>query len=185
MTLNHHFHNDPPPGEGRLCAELLPLSAEDPHRDIMTPMPDVAVRPIEPADHDDWASLFAAYREYYELEDETEVIERVWGWIQDSAHETNALVAVVDGRVVGFAHHRPYARPSEGGKGLFLDDLFTLPALRGNGVGRALINRLAGIARENGCAKVRWVTASDNVVAQRLYDQVAEKTDWLTYDLLV
>lgn len=143
------------------------------------------VRPTEPADHDAWASLFAAYREFYELEEDHEVVERVWGWIQDPAHETDALVATVDDVVVGFAHHRFYARPSEGGRGLFLDDLFTSPDLRGNGVARALIERLADIARDGGCAKVRWVTAQDNVVAQRLYDRVADRTEWLTYDLVV
>lgn len=148
-------------------------------------MPDVVVRPIEPADHDAWAPLFAAYREFYELEDEPEVVERVWGWIQDADHEVNAQVAVVDGDVVGFAHHRLYARPSEGARGLFLDDLFTAPGLRGRGVGRALINRLADIARENGAAKVRWVTAADNAVAQRLYDDLAERTEWLTYDVVL
>jgi GNAT superfamily N-acetyltransferase len=145
----------------------------------------VDVRPIEPGDHDAWASLFAAYREFYEIDESSEAVERVWGWIQDPDHETRALVATVGGAAVGFAHHRIYARPAEGGKGLFLDDLFTLPDLRGQGVARALINRLTEIARENGCAKVRWVTAEDNVVAQRLYDQIAEKTTWLTYDLLV
>ncbi len=143
------------------------------------------VRPLEPADHDAWASLFAAYREFYGLDEDSEVIERVWGWLLDDEHESNALVAVLGERVVGFAHHRLYARPSEGGKGLFLDDLFTPRDLRGRGVGRALIIRLTEVAREHGCAKVRWVTASDNDLAQRLYDQVAEKTDWLTYDLLV
>lgn len=148
-------------------------------------MSDVVVRPIEPADRESWAPLFAAYREFYELEAEPAVVDRVWGWIQDPSHEVNAQVAVVDGDVVGFSHHRFYARPSEGGSGLFLDDLFTAPGLRGRGVGRALVNRLAEIAREHGAAKVRWVTAADNAVAQRLYDDLADRTGWLTYDLLV
>ncbi len=145
----------------------------------------VVVRPIESTDHDAWAPLFAAYRTFYELEDEPEVVERVWGWLQDPDHEENALVAVVDDGVVGFAHHRLYSRPSEGATGLFLDDLFTLAEVRGRGVARALINRLVELARERGAAKVRWVTAPDNTVAQRLYDDMAERTDWLTYDLLV
>ena len=68
---------------------------------------------------------------------------------------------------------------------MFLDDLFTAPETRGRGVGRALIGRPAEIAREQGCGKVRWVTAPDNRTAQRLYDDLAERTDWLTYDLLV
>ena len=145
----------------------------------------VVVRPVEPADHDLWAPLFAAYREFYELEDEPDVVDRVWGWIQDEAHEVNALVAEADGEIVGFAHHRGYARPAEGGAGLFLDDLFTAAHVRGQGVARALINRLAEIARERGAAKVRWVTAADNATAQLLYDDIAERTDWVTYDLLV
>jgi GNAT superfamily N-acetyltransferase len=153
------------------------------HDDQMTTA--VVVRPTEPADHAAWALLFAAYREFYEIEDEPEVVDRVWGWIQDEEHEVNALVAVVDGELVGFAHHRLYARPAEGGTGLFLDDLFTAPQVRGRGVGRALIDRLAELAREQGAAKVRWVTAPDNVTAQRLYDDMADRTEWLTYDLLV
>jgi GNAT superfamily N-acetyltransferase len=148
-------------------------------------MPDVVVRAIEPADHDSWAPLFAAYREFYELENEPEVVDRVWGWIQDPHHEVNAQVALVGDELVGFAHHRFYARPSEGGTGLFLDDLFTAPGQRGRGVGRALIGRLAELARERGATKVRWVTAADNTIAQRLYDDVADRTEWLTYDLLV
>ena len=145
----------------------------------------VVVRPVEPADHDAWAPLFAAYREFYELDEESDVVDRVWGWIQDEAHESNALVAEVDGEVVGFAHHRMYARPAEGGTGLFLDDLFTAAHVRGRGVARALIGRLADLARQRGAAKVRWVTAADNANAQRLYDDIADRTDWLTYDLLV
>jgi ribosomal protein S18 acetylase RimI-like enzyme len=68
---------------------------------------------------------------------------------------------------------------------LFLDDLFTEASVRGRGVGRALILRLAEIARGRGAAKVRWVTAHDNHTAQRLYDDVATRTDWVTYDLPV
>lgn len=146
---------------------------------------DVAVRPIEPADRSTWALLFAAYREFYELSPEPHVVEHVWGWIQDEQHETGALVAVVDHVVVGFAHHRFYARPTEGGTGLFLDDLFTVPSLRGRGVARSLIMGVAEIARKAGAAKVRWVTAADNVTAQRLYDDLAARTEWVTYDLAV
>ena len=98
----------------------------DRHDEQMTTA--VVVRPVEPADHDAWAPLFAAYREFYELDDEPDVVERVWGWIQDEAHEEDALVALSDGEMVGFAHHRMYARPAEGGTGLFLDDLFTAAA---------------------------------------------------------
>ena len=150
-------------------------------------MTEVVVRDLEPGDREAWRRLFAAYREFYECDpaDHERVLERVWGWLGDDAHELGGLVAVVDDAVVGFAHHRSYSRPCEGETGLFLDDLFADASTRGRGIGRALIVRLTEIARERGAAKVRWVTAPDNHTAQRLYDDIAERTDWLTYDLLV
>ena len=146
---------------------------------------DVEVRDLQDGDREAWRRLFAGYREFYECEPSEQVLDQVWGWLHDPDHELGGLVATLDGRVVGIAHHRSYVRPSEAESGLFLDDLFTDAEARGRGVGRALIVRLTEIARERGATKVRWVTAPDNHTAQRLYDQVATRTGWLTYDLLV
>jgi GNAT superfamily N-acetyltransferase len=153
---------------------------------MMTSMSnEVVVRPIEPGDHDAWERLFHAYRTFYEYDEQQDVVDRVWGWINDDTQETNALVALVDDQVVGFAHHREFARPSSGKRGLYLDDLFTQPDVRGKGVGRALITRLGEMAKERGFNKVRWITAQDNHTAQRLYDDLAERTTWVTYDYRV
>jgi GNAT superfamily N-acetyltransferase len=153
---------------------------------MMTSMSnEVVVRPIEPGDHDAWERLFHAYRTFYEYDEQQDVVDRVWGWINDDTQETNALVALVDDQVVGFAHHREFARPSSGKRGLYLDDLFTQPDVRGKGVGRALITRLGEMAKERGFNKVRWITAEDNHTAQRLYDDLAERTTWVTYDYRV
>jgi GNAT superfamily N-acetyltransferase len=146
---------------------------------------DVVVRPLQPADHDAWQRLFHAYRTFYEYDVDQDVVDRVWQWIHDGTNEVNALVAEVDGEVVGFAHHREFARPSSGKRGLHLDDLFTRPDVRGKGVGRALINHLGELAKDRGMNKVRWITAADNATAQRLYDDMAERTTWVTYDLRV
>jgi GNAT superfamily N-acetyltransferase len=142
----------------------------------------VVVRPIEQGDHAAWEQLFHAYRTFYEYDEEQDVVDRVWAWIHDDTHETNALVALVDDEVVGFAHHREFARPSSGKRGLYLDDLFTRPDVRGKGVGRALIRALGEMAQWRGYDKVRWITAEDNHTAQRLYDELAERTSWITYD---
>jgi GNAT superfamily N-acetyltransferase len=145
----------------------------------------VVVRPIEQGDHVAWQQLFHDYRTFYEYDEDQDVVDRVWGWIQDEGHETGALVATSDGEVVGFAHHREFARPSSGKRGLYLDDLYARPDVRGQGVGRAMITALGDMARRQGYDKVRWITAEDNLTAQRLYDGLAEKTSWLTYDYRV
>jgi len=54
---------------------------------------------------------------------------------------------------------------------------------RGRGVGRALIEALADRGRNEGWLRLYWQTARDNETAQKLYDKLAERTDWLRYDL--
>lgn len=82
--------------------------------------------------------------------------------------------------MIGLAHYRRFARPSTGSVGLWLDDLFTDPEHRGNGIGRILINTIADLSKRNDCSIVRWITAADNLPGQRLYDTLAIKTTWIT-----
>jgi GNAT superfamily N-acetyltransferase len=141
-----------------------------------------AVRAIRASDRDEWARLFRAYREFYELTPDDGVIERVWSWLNNDEHEVNAFVATSTDALVGFAHYRRFARPSAGSVGMYLDDLFVDPTVRGGGVGRALISAVSALADQEGCTVVRWITSDDNVTARRLYDSVATATKWVTYD---
>lgn len=143
---------------------------------------EITVRPTDPADEARWRELFRAYREFYKLPASEEVVSRVWNWIQDPHSECWGLVAELEGQVVGIAEHRKFIRPSTGSVGIWLDDLFTDPAVRGKGVGRALIERLQEMAAAEGCSVVRWITADDNHQAQALYDTLAKRTNWVTYD---
>ena len=143
----------------------------------------VTVRPAIAADEAQWRDLYSAYREFYALEPDSVVVSRVWSWITDAAHETNALVAVDgNGAIGGLAHIRRFARPSSGSTGLWLDDLFTRPDLRGGGIGRALLDAVSAIAEEEQLSVVRWITNENNATARRLYDTVATATKWVTYD---
>ena len=148
----------------------------------MTTSQSPTIRPTAPADEARWKELFRAYREFYRLEPSEEIVSRVWSWITDPDHEVQSLVAEADGTIVGIADYRRFSRPSTGSVGIWLDDLFTDPQARGRGPGRALISRLQEIAAVEGCSVVRWITADDNAQAQVLYDDVAKKTNWLTYD---
>lgn len=140
------------------------------------------VRPLEPGDETRWRELFRAYRDFYRLPESEEVISRVWGWLTDPAHECEALVVESAGHVVTIGHYRRFSRPSAGTVGIWLDDLFTAPEARGKGSARALIARLTEIAGAEGRSVVRWITSDDNHQAQALYDQVAHRTRWVTYD---
>lgn len=60
---------------------------------------------------------------------------------------------------------------------VLMNDLYVVPAARGQGVGRALIEASAAVARERGAYRLTWVTAPDNEAAQRLYDSTGAKRE--------
>lgn len=132
---------------------------------------------------EDWDRLYAGYAAFYKVEQTAAMRDTVWGWIQDPAHEVKALVAEDEaGRAIGLAHYRPFARPLRALHGGFLDDLFVDPAQRGARVADALILALAEIGKAKGWNVIRWITADDNYRGRGVYDRVATRTTWITYD---
>ncbi|PVZ94874.1 GNAT family N-acetyltransferase [Amnibacterium flavum] len=146
----------------------------------------VTIRPVEQGDFFAWYGLYAGYADFYEEPLTDDRAMRVWAWLFSDDFATHGLVAVDgDGELVGLAHIRSFERPLAGEIGLYLDDLFVREDKRGTGVGRTLIDAVAAEAKKNGQKTVRWITAEDNATARALYDQVAKKTAYVTYDLTV
>lgn len=142
------------------------------------------VRPVIAADRSAWDRLYAAYAEFYAVAQTPEQREIVWGRLSDPEHEVSALIlAGDDDQPVGFAHYRPFARPLAASTGCYLDDLFVDPGHRGGGGARLLIDGVRERARQNGWTVVRWITADDNYRARSVYDRMAKRTAWITYDM--
>lgn len=142
----------------------------------------LVVRPVAARDAARWRELFAAYGAFYGTTFAPAVLDGVWAWLMDDAHPVHALVAERDGVVIGFAHVRDQPDTFTAGPGWFLDDLFTDPSSRGAGAATALLGAIEEHARAEGGGTVRWITAADNAAAQRLYDRVATRTTWVTYE---
>ena len=145
-------------------------------------MTETLVRPLAESDEARWRELFTAYGVFYETAFGDDVLDGVWVWLMDPAHEVAALVAEDAGRLVGFAHIRRTADTFTAGPGWFLDDLYVVPESRGSGVARALIERGYADAEAAGGGTFRWITADDNTTAQRLYDRIATRSRWVTYE---
>lgn len=149
-------------------------------------MTEPVIRPLAPSDHDAWRALFTAYGVFYETDFSAAVLDGVWAWLMDATHEVSALVADLEGSsgqtLVGFAHLRRLHDTFTAGPGWSLDDLYVAPEHRGAGVARALIAACDATAHAAGGGTLRWITASDNSTAQRLYDTVATRTTWVTYE---
>ena len=133
-----------------------------------------------------WEAHYASYAAFYKVTQTAVMRATVWSWIMDPTHETEALVAEDDaGRAIGLAHFRAFARPLSASTGGFLDDLFVDPGLRGQRVADALIEAVTDIGRERGWSVLRWITADDNYRGRGVYDRLAKRTFWITYDKAV
>ena len=143
----------------------------------------VTVRATTLADHAGWAPLYAGYAEFYGVTQTEAMRATVWAWLNDPAHPVKGFVAERAGQLIGLAHYPPFSRPLSATTGVYLDDLFVDPAARGSGAADALILAIRQEARKNGWSVVRWITAEDNARARKVYDRLAVKTKWVTYDL--
>ena len=78
------------------------------------------------------------------------------------------LLAEHDGQTAGYALYF-FSYSTWVGPGLFLEDLFVEPELRGLGIGKLLLERVAAIAMEKGCARLQWAVLDWNTPAIEFY----------------
>jgi len=79
------------------------------------------------------------------------------------------LMAEHDGKAAGFALYFFNYSTWLGRPGIYLEDLFVEPELRGLGIGKALLERVAAIAVEKGCQRFEWAVLDWNTPAIEFY----------------
>jgi len=95
------------------------------------------------------------------------------------------LLALEEGEPVGFAVFFHNFSTWLGRPGLYLEDLFVRPEKRGKGYGRALLERLAQIARERGCGRMEWAVLDWNDPAIQFYRKLGAQPmdEWTVFRL--
>ncbi len=95
------------------------------------------------------------------------------------------IIAEWDGEPVGFAlffhnYSTFLAQP-----GIYLEDLFVKPEARGRGVGKALLARLAAIAKSRNCGRLEWAVLNWNQPSIEFYERLGAKPmdEWKVYRL--
>ncbi|MEP2642151.1 GNAT family N-acetyltransferase [Roseobacter sp.] len=148
----------------------------------MTQHSRVSVRPLRADDKTQWAALWTAYLAYYETSRPTAhfdlYFDRLLG---DDPQDFTALVAQVDGRLVGLTHFLFHRHGWSDENVCYLQDLYADPAVRGQGVGRALIEAVYAAADTAGAPGVYWLTQDFNATARKLYDRIGVKTPFIKY----
>lgn len=150
--------------------------------------PEIRIRPVERADHARWLPLWNGYNEFYGRSGPTalapEITATLWTRFFDESEPVHGLVAERGGELLGLAHYLFHRSTTAIGQNCYMQDLFTVPAARGTGVGRALIARVAELAKEAGAPRLYWQTHESNATAMQLYDRVAEKSGFLVYRIV-
>jgi GNAT superfamily N-acetyltransferase len=145
----------------------------------------VKIRDISPSDHEQWLPLWDGYNAFYGRSGPTalptEITATTWKRFFDDHEPMHALVAELDGHLVGLTHYLFHRSTTLLAPICYLQDLFTVPEMRRTGVGRALIEAVYRRAEHAGSARVYWQTHETNLVARRLYDQVAERSGFIVY----
>lgn len=145
----------------------------------------IQTRCITRDDHDAWLPLWQGYNAFYGRVGDTALPEAItaatWARFFNPIEPVFAVVAEAEGRVVGLAHYLFHRSTTRIEPVCYLQDLFTDPALRGRGVGRALIETVYRQAQVAGARRVYWQTQVTNQAGRALYDRVAKHLGFIVY----
>ena len=148
-------------------------------------MSEALIREIAKTDYVQWLPLWDGYNHFYGRSGPTalpdDITATTWARFFDEMEPVHALVAELNGRLIGLTHYLFHRSTTAIAPICYLQDLFTSADARGKGVGRALIEGVYARARAAGAPRVYWQTHETNQTAQSLYNQVAEKSGFIVY----
>lgn len=141
---------------------------------------DIDIGPLRADECTAWLELAICYKAFYQTDLPVAQYEKVWRRLLDD-NGLHGLGARVDGKLVGIAHYvfQPNVWLDDV---CYLQDLYVDEAMRGKGVARALIGRVAEEAAECGASRLYWMTKEDNQTARALYDKLASFGGFIRYD---
>ncbi|MEA5575202.1 GNAT family N-acetyltransferase [Anabaena sp. UHCC 0451] len=131
---------------------------------------DLIVRFAKPSDSAVLFELIQGLAEYEKLSDAvTGNAQALKDHLFSEPKYIEAILAEVSGKVVGFALFFHNYSTFLTKPGIYLEDLFVLPEYRRQGIGKALLTKLAKIALERHCGRLEWSVLDWNVSAQKFY----------------
>lgn len=134
---------------------------------------------IRHATPDDTPLVLALIRELAEYEKLTHEVVATEAQLRENLFgakpQAEVLIAEWNGEPAGFALWFHNFSTFLGKRGLYLEDLFVRPAVRGKGIGKALLKRLARIAVERDCGRFEWAVLDWNTPAREFYVSLGAK----------
>ena len=150
---------------------------------------NVSMLKIRPATEADVELVLQFIRDLAEYEREPQsAIATPEDIIRDGFRGTpkfRVLIAEWSGVPAGFAFYFFNYSTWLGKPGLFLEDLFVKPELRGKGIGKALLAELAKVALAENCYGMKWEVLDWNTPAIDFYEALGStlRKEWITVKL--
>lgn len=123
--------------------------------------------------------------DYEKMSDEVIATEDLLNeWLFEK-NKAEVLFLVVEEKEVGFALFFHNFSTFLGRAGIYLEDLFVLKEHRKKGYGRAILRKLAQIARERGCGRLEWWCLDWNTPSIDFYRSLGAQPmeDWTVFRL--
>ncbi|MES2018344.1 MAG: GNAT family N-acetyltransferase [Pseudomonadota bacterium] len=143
------------------------------------------VRQIERQDYAGWRQLWDRYNAFYGRSGPSALAEQIteatWERFFSAQEPVYCLVAEVDGQIAGITHYLFHRSTTRLRDVCFLQDLYTADHLRGQGIGRRLIEAVYEAATKAGSSRVYWTTQTSNAAGRALYDKVAKHLGFIVY----
>ena len=155
----------------------------------MSIQPNVKLR-IVPATPNDVSLILALIKELAEYERLAHEVVATEEILAETLFGTRSyaevLIAHYENAPAGYALFFHSYSTFLGRPGLYLEDLFVRPALRGKGIGKALLASLARIALERGCGRLEWSVLNWNKPAIGFYQSLGAKAmdAWTVYRMI-
>ena len=144
---------------------------------------------IRPATETDVPIILRLIRDLAEYERAPDAVVATEAGLREvlfgAKRSAEVLLALEAGEPVGFAVYFHNFSTWLGRPGLYLEDLFVRPEMRGKGYGRALLERLAQIAKERGCGRMEWAVLDWNEPAIQFYRKLGAQPmeEWTVFRL--
>ncbi len=145
----------------------------------------IHIRPVATSDYTQWLMLWQGYNAFYGRQNETALPDNItastWARFFDANEPVYCIVAEANGALVGLAHYLYHRSTTRIALTCYMQDLFTAAPLRGQGIGRHLIEGVYEAAKRDNIQRVYWQTHETNVAGRALYDAVAKHAGFIVY----
>lgn len=147
----------------------------------MINMNAVTIESAEQKDYASWLPLWINYQTFYRTIISDEVTKLTWERFFTPSEPVYCAVAKYDGKIVGLVHYLFHRSTWAESNYCYLEDLFVSEDVRGQHIGKQLIEYAQQQAKKHHASRLYWHTHETNLRGQRLYDWVAKKSGMIEY----